>query len=267
MNTNNELITIIIDAAAALDINIMLIGAFSRDYWRERFQITAPVRTTEDIDFACQIMTWNDYQRLFDSLKNQFNLHEDKKKLHTLWLRGELAVDLLPFGGVADENGNISWPPEFLINLCVLGYDAAKDDAEIIDIEGRRLKVIKPYWLALLKLQAYAGDTSRDKDLVDFYFLVDHYLECIDEDSRLYNANAIDADIFDMDDFDTRVAASILIKRDCLHSNVDVAVKIMNNLTEFNSKDELTMALSVAVKISADMAKRILSNMINVTES
>jgi predicted nucleotidyltransferase len=68
MNTSNELITIIIDAAAALDIDIMLIGAFSRDYWRKRFQITAPVRTTEDIDFACQVMAWDDYQRLFDSL-------------------------------------------------------------------------------------------------------------------------------------------------------------------------------------------------------
>lgn len=267
MNTSNELITIIIDAAAALDIDIMLIGAFSRDYWRERFQITAPVRTTGDIDFACQVMAWSDYQRLFDSLKNQFNLREDKKKLHTLWLRDELAVDLLPFGGVADENGDISWPPEFLTTLCVLGYDAAKNDAEIIDIEDRELKIIKPYWLALLKLQAYVGDISRDKDLVDFYFLVDHYLECIDAGSRLYNANATDADVLDMDDFDTGVAAAILMKRDCLRSNADVATKIMNNLTEFNSKDALTIALSVAVKIPADLAKRILSNMINVTES
>lgn len=265
MDISHELITIIIDATAALNIDIMLIGAFSRDYWRERFQITSPVRTTEDIDFACQVMAWNEYQRLFDNLKNQFNLREDKNKHHTLWLRDEIAVDLLPFGGIADENGDISWPPEFLTTLSVLGYDAAKNDAEIIHIEGKPLKVIKPYWLAILKLQAYAGDTSRDKDLIDFYFLIDHYLECIDESFRLYDTDASDADILDMDDFDTRVAAAILIKRDCLHSNADIATKIMNNLIEFNSKEELTIALSVAVKIPADLAQRILSNMINAT--
>ena len=148
----------------------------------------------------------------------------------------------------------------------ILGYDAAKDDAEIIDIEGRKLKIIKPYWLALLKLQAYSGDITRSKDLDDFYFLVDHYLDCIDTDSKLYNANATDMDILDMHDFDTRVAAAIIMKRDCLYSNADIAATIMNNLKEFNSKDELTIALSVAVKIPADLAKRILSNMINITE-
>jgi len=260
MNSTNELITIIVDAAAALDIDIMLIGAFSRDYWRDHFQITTPVRTTEDVDFACQVMAWSDYEQLLGYLKKNFNLREDSKKRHALWLRDEIAVDLLPFGGIADENGDIKWPPEFLTTLCVLGYDAAKDDAGIIDIEGRQLKIIKPYWLALLKLQAYSGDITRYKDLDDFYFLVDNYLDCINENARLYDKDASDADVLDMDDFDTRIAAAILIKRDCMRSNVEIAGKIMSNLAEFNSKDELTLALSTTANISADLAKRILDN-------
>lgn len=266
MTPTSELIKIIIDVAATLDIDIMLIGAFSRDYWRDHFRITASVRTTKDIDFACQIMTWSDYERLFNYLKKNFNLREDRKKRHALWLRDEIAVDLLPFGSIADENGDIKWPPDFLTSLCVLGYDAAIDDAEIIDIEDRQLKIIKPYWLALLKLQAYVGDITRDKDLSDFYFLVDNYIACINENSRLYNKNATDTDILNMDDFDTRVAATILIKRDCLSSNYTTAVKIMNNLAEFNVNDELTFTLSLKGNISADLAKRIVDNITSVSD-
>jgi predicted nucleotidyltransferase len=264
MDSSHELITIIIDAAAALNIDIILIGAYSRDYWRDYFQITAPVRTTGDIDFACQVVAWKEYEQLFSYLIENFNLRKDKRQRHKLWLRDELAVDLLPFGGIADEKGDIKWPPEFLTTLCVLGFDAAKDDAAIITVEGRKLKVIRPHWLALLKLQAYSWDITRSKDLVDFYFLIDHYFECIDEEARLYNADAVDTDILDMDNFDTRIAGAILIKRDCMRSNMVATSKIISNLAKSNSKDELTVALSLAAKIPGDLAKRILSNVLDL---
>lgn len=259
MNHAEEMLGIVIDAASSLNIDIMLIGAYSRDYWRNHFQIKAPARTTEDIDLACQIIAWDEYKQLFDILLKQYGFTRDRQKTHTLWLRNELAVDLIPFGGVVDENGNILWPPEFDTSLCVLGYDAAKNDAETIMVCSRELKIIKPYWLALLKLQAYIENPARQKDLVDFHFLADHYFDFIDEDERLYSPSAIDADVLNADDFDTRIAAAILIARDCLRSSPEVATRIMRKVIEFNKDHALTVALIAAVNnLHEDIAERIL---------
>lgn len=268
MNIAEEMLDIIMEAARALNIDIMLIGAYSRDYWKDRFRITAPVRTTEDIDFACKIMAWNEYEELFDILLRKHGFIRDSQKTHTLWLRDELAVDLIPFGGIVDTNGNISWPPKFDTDLCVLGYDAARDDSERIQVGTHELKVIKPHWLALLKLQAYIGTPERQKDLIDFYFLVDHYFDFIDENERIYNAGAIDADILKPDDFDTRVAGTTLIARDCLRSSCEVASKIIFKIIEFNKKNSLVAALVAAnPNLPEDIAERILFAFLHELES
>ena len=268
MNNAEEMLRIIHDAAASLNIDIMLIGAYSRDYWRDHFKIKAPVRTTEDVDFACQVVAWKEYQQLLDVLVEQYGFTRDNKKRHTLWLREELAVDLIPIGGIVDFNGNILWPPEFETSLCVLGYEAAKDDSEKVMLGSRELKVIKPYWLALLKLQAYIGDTSRQKDLIDFHFLVDHYFDFINEDERLYGNNAIDADVLKADNFDTRIAAAILIARDCLRSSQDVTTIIMRKLGVFNQAHTLTAVLVAAIpNLPENIAEQILLSITHEWES
>ncbi len=246
MNSREELIGIVIDAANALKIDIMLIGAYSRDYWSNFFKIGSAGRTTIDMDFACQIVTWEDFNKFFDLLMLKYGLLPDMRKKHSLWLRDEISLDFVPFGGVADTDGEISWPPDFQTSLSVLGYDAANDDAEPVSIGNKLIKVIRPYWLALLKLHSYTEDTSRTKDLIDFYFLVDNYLDCIDGEERLYQKNSIDSDVLDVDNFDIRIAAAALIVRDCLRSSNVVTSNIMDKLIEFDKKNDLAIALSSA---------------------
>ncbi len=250
---------IIIAAASSLRIDIMLIGAYSRDYWKNHFQIKAAIRSTEDIDFACQILRWNEYEDLFNLLLNQGEFTRDRQQSHRLYFRNEFAVDIIPIGGIADENGNIEWPPDFDSSLCVLGYDAAKNDSEAISIGTCRIKIIKPYWLALLKLQAYIETPSRKKDLQDFYFLVNYYCDFIDEDERIYKHESIDADILNINDFDIRIAAAALIARDCLRSSRSSASRVIKKIVEYNRNHSLSAALVATIPmLHEDIAERIL---------
>ena len=51
MNVQQELIEIVASAAKQLGIDIMLIGAFARDYWSGKFSLKGNTRTTYDVEF------------------------------------------------------------------------------------------------------------------------------------------------------------------------------------------------------------------------
>ena len=108
MNAQDELITLVVRAADELGIDIMLIGAWARDYWAEHFEMQGNIRTTFDIDFACQIAVWNDFDRLRKYLLDRCGLREDAHRVHSLWLRDEVSMDIVPCGRIADENGMIA---------------------------------------------------------------------------------------------------------------------------------------------------------------
>ena len=68
MNVQDELISSVVRAANELGIDTMLIGAWARDYWAEHFEMQGNIRTTSDIDFACQIAVWDDFDKLLRHL-------------------------------------------------------------------------------------------------------------------------------------------------------------------------------------------------------
>ena len=81
MNIQQELIEIVAAAAERLGIDIMLIGAFARDYWSRKFNLQGNTRTTFDVDFACQVVAWDEFEELFELLKSEYGLLPDAKKL------------------------------------------------------------------------------------------------------------------------------------------------------------------------------------------
>ena len=81
MNTQQELIEIVSSGAGRLGIDIMLIGAFARDYWCELFGLQGNTRTTYDVDFSCQVIAWSEFAKLFELLKNDYGLRPEAKKV------------------------------------------------------------------------------------------------------------------------------------------------------------------------------------------
>ena len=261
MDNREELIEIVAQAARDLNIDIMLIGAYARDYWAARFGLTGNIRTTYDIDFACQIFVWDDFNRFLTHLQAQYHLLSEPRKTHSLWLRQDISLDLVPCGGIADQNGIISWPPNYEKQLCVLGYDTAKEHAETVHFGKFSIKVMKPHWLAMLKMQSYIENPyEREKDLQDVYFIAKNYLECIDLEKRIYADNGIDRDILNMDSFDITVAGAVLAARDCRRDNPVITENIADRIKRFEDCD-LPMAFSRCNKISLAFAKAIIAGL------
>lgn len=264
MTPGEEILFIISEAVKSLNGHLMLVGACSRDYWIQAMKIYGTTRMTVDIDLACRVTTWAEFQQIMDFLKTENQLRQDTKVKHRLWLRDEIYADLIPFGGIEDANGEYAWPPDFDVTLNVKGYQLAYEDAVEVNIGRTVLKVIRPCWLAMLKLKAFTDNPGRTKDLIDVFFVIDHYLEFIDEEHRLYGPDATDADIFSCEPFDTRIAGAILIVRDCHVHGGDLLRSIQTDILKFNSNDYLTIVFARVNCLEQEEAQSLLNTLLGL---
>jgi predicted nucleotidyltransferase len=262
MTPAEEILAIVANAVQSLHGRLMLVGAYSRDYWMQALKVHGAARMTLDVDLACRVSTWTEFQRIMDSLKTEQKLRQDARLKHRLWLRDEIYVDLIPFGGIEDANGEYAWPPDFDVKLNVQGYQLAYEDAVEVNIGGSVLKVIRPCWLAMLKLKSYIDNPSRTKDLIDVFFIIDHYLDFIDEEKRLYGQNATDADVFSIEPFDVRIAGAVLIVRDCYIYGGDTLRSIQADIRKFNVNDRLSLVFSRVNSLEQKEAQAMLEVML-----
>ena len=259
MTPMERIVSAVFGTAERLGIRLMLVGAAARDFWLTRFDVRANVRTTHDVDLACLVAEWDGYDRLISTLAGEGGLLPDPRGVrHRLWLADEISVDIVPFGGVEDERGEFAWPPEFDRTVNVLGFTAAFDDAMEAVIGEATLRVIRPCWLAFLKMNAYTDNQERTKDLKDLYFLADNYIDLIDADSLLYAPDAPDADILSADDFDVRIGGARLIARHCRRSGAKAAAALQENVRRFNANGGMTDIFAIQNGISTDLARSIL---------
>ena len=259
MTAMEEIVSVVFETAEKLDTRLMLVGAAARDFWLRQFNVRANVRTTSDVDLACLVSGWNEYNRLLAALLADGGLASDPRGIrHRLWLRGEISVDIVPFGGIEDGRGEFAWPPDFDRTMNVLGFAAAFDNAVETTIGKAQVRVIRPCWLAFLKMNAYADNQERTKDLKDLYFLADNYFDLIDADILLYAVDAPDADILSMEEFDTRVGGAALIARHCRRASPEAAAALQDNVRSFNANGRMTDIFAIQNGIPVGLARRML---------
>jgi len=260
MTPMEKIVSIVFDTAERLGIRLMLVGAAARDFWLNRFEIRANIRTTHDVDLACLVGDWDGYNHFIQALMSEGGLLPDPRGIrHRLWLANEISVDIVPFGGVENERGEFAWPPEFERTVNVLGFTAAFDDAMEATTGTARIRIIRPCWLAFLKMNAYTDNQERTKDLKDLYFLADNYIDLIDADRLLYAPDAPDADLLSSDDFDIRIGGAGLIARHCKRSAQKAAVALQENVRMFNAKGSMTDIFAIQNGISTELAQSIIN--------
>jgi len=265
MTSAEKIISVVFETAERLGIRLMLVGAAARDFWLKRFDVKANIRTTQDVDLACLVGEWDEYNRLILALANEGGLLPDSQGIrHRLWLADEISVDIVPFGGVEDAHGVFAWPPEFERTVNVLGFTAAFDNAMEAGIGTARIRVIRPCWLAFLKMNAYTDNQERTKDLKDLYFLADNYIDLIDAENLLYAPNAPDADLLEADDFDVRIGGARLIARHCIRSAPKAAIALQKNVQLFNARGGMTDIFAIQNNISTELAKAIFDALLEV---
>lgn len=109
-------------------------------------------------------------------------------------------VDLVPFGGVVENDGNLVWPPERAIVMNVLGCDEALAASLKVEVEpGTVVPVASLASLGMLKVFAWVDRGTRDrKDAQDLALLLRRYADTIDPD-HLYGSEAAVLEAVDYD--------------------------------------------------------------------
>ena len=96
-------------AAKNEELGLFIVGAQARDLLLQYVYDLPVDRATNDIDFGIIIESWDGFSRLRDALiaNNSFQSHQTMRHRNS---RKWSLVDLVPFGGLEEVSGQISWP-------------------------------------------------------------------------------------------------------------------------------------------------------------
>ena len=260
--------------AIALDIPLLIIGATARDIILVHGYNAAIERGTRDVDFGLEVPSWEHYQKMRDALiESGFTAHP--KKTHQLSTTDSdglsWEIDLIPFGGVSDAHGQITWPPEHAFQMSVLGFDEAYKHAWDVLLTREptlSVKVASPAGILLLKLIAWTerGREYQGKDAIDIYYVIKHYSKIPDVFEALY-----ERDYMELQDYDDMKASAMMLAdevaamahgdtlnyiRQTLLNNERVLERLKTDITKFTRADfDEAETLIEIIKAQLNVAK------------
>ena len=187
--------------AAELSVPLLVVGATARDIILVHGYSAAIERGTKDVDFGIKVQNWEHYEVLRTALI-EAGFTPYSKKAHQLDTTDSdglpWEIDLIPFGGVSDDNDQIAWPPKQDFVMSVLGFDEVYQNAwnvTLIKSPEISVKVASPAGILLLKLIAWTerGREYQGKDAIDIYYVIKHYSKIPAVVDALYDQDYMDA--------------------------------------------------------------------------
>jgi predicted nucleotidyltransferase len=179
-------------AAEALDVELLIVGAFARDLHLRYGYNLAPLRQTEDIDIALAVPTWAAFIALRERLLADFGFAQNPGIQHRLRYRQQsftLPIDIVPFGELERSDRTIAWPPSGDEVMDVFGFREARVSAIMMTLPGNVvINVVSLAALTILKLTAWQARhyQAPRKDAYDLQFIIKHYLDAGNHD-RLWD--------------------------------------------------------------------------------
>jgi predicted nucleotidyltransferase len=186
-----HILTVVNRVATEQGCPYIVVGATARDLLLHHVFGIPAIRATRDVDFAIAVENWEKFQGLRDALlaTNHFAPSKVKHRLFFKTPTGttDIPIDLIPFGGVAEDD-TIAWPPEKDTVLTVAGFE----DALVASVQVKvnvtlTLPVVSLAALAILKLFAWQDRKTTDKDALDLYRVISTYADAGNTD-RLYDS-------------------------------------------------------------------------------
>ena len=226
--------------AERLDIPFFLVGATARDLILERQNRSGDWRKTTDVDFGVRVRTWAEYAKLREGLIDTGRFAPDRGVQRLLF--GSALVDLVPFGGVADVDGQIAWPSDLDTRLNVLGFEEAYRTADALQVGFDpvvTLRVVSHTGLVILKFLAWADRRGfATKDAYDLRLLIKDYLRSGNLD-RLFSEHS---DIVNVPDFDYDLAGARLLGRDMVQQASPEALGVVREVLDRDLQDSALAA-------------------------
>ena len=189
-------------------IKFYIIGAVARDIILD-LNDEKSQRVTMDLDIAIAIDNWGDYEDISSDILSLPNFSKDEKQQQRFLFKGHYQVDIVPYGGIKDQNDKIYWPPDELFAMSVVGFEEAENHLLPIEMDGSlKFNIVSLEGVFLLKLFAWKDRFNKtSKDAEDLGFILHNYLN-INRDSSFgepYNK------IYELEDYTEMKAGAIML--------------------------------------------------------
>ena len=164
-----------------------------------------------DIDIAIAISNWEEFEIIERELPQREYFEKDSCQKQCFIYKGSYAIDVIPFGKIAQKDGNIYWPPDGVIAMSVSGFPEIAAATISVSIDNEfDIKVSSLSGFFLLKLMAWKDrHLYSAKDAYDMALILDHYIEI--NQQRAYEEHY---DLYEAEPFDQIEASGRLIARD-----------------------------------------------------
>ena len=153
-----------------------------------------------------------------------------------------MEIDIVPFGGVEDENANIAWPPGDEEVLNTSGFKEACDNAEAVRIDNKSntdIPVATPVGMTLLKLISWMDRSPdlRKKDAKDLAYLMKTYETIAEIQENLYE----NTELMERYEWDITLAAANLLGRHVkkiaqANTHLQIEALANNKLAKFSTE-------------------------------
>lgn len=193
-------------------IDFYLVGAVARDVWMSAINKIAPRRTTGDIDFAVLINDKGIYEALKDYLINKEGFNSYKENSFVLIWKDKTQVDLMPFGGIEDDDGKVTIVGTGYTSMQVPGFKEVYEEGlpEIQLGEMHRFKFCTLPGIVVLKLIAWDDrPEARRDDIKDISDILNHFFEM--HDNEIWHSHF---ELFENDDADLKHIAARVMGRE-----------------------------------------------------
>jgi predicted nucleotidyltransferase len=183
----------------AFGIDYFLVGAVARDIRLAAGEQWKALRKTKDIDIAVLMDSEDQFYAVKEALVATGNFEASAYKAIKLIYKGEIEVDLLPFGEIENEDRELLLSRHTLLVMDMSGFKEVYPFVETLTVaEGLSLNVCSVEGLIMLKLIANHDNPTRTKDITD----IEHFLKIYFE----LNSNEVYTSYMDvMDLYDTNV--------------------------------------------------------------
>ena len=185
-----------------LNFDFFIVGAMARDVLLQHAHGLPTIRATLDIDIGVFVSGWDRFRVLKEALVNTGKF-KPTGPMQRLLYESERPLDIVPFGGVADDNGSISWPPEHAIKMSVMGFNECYQHVETVLVRQKPdliIKVVSLAGLAILKLVSWDDNVERrGKDAHDLFIIIKHYIDAGNMDRFFEEADILKEEDSDYD--------------------------------------------------------------------
>jgi len=188
--------------ARDLKLAFFIVGATARDILLRHAHGIHTTRATLDVDIGVFISDWEQFRALKETLVHTGKFSPTRQTQRLLF-EDELLLDIIPFGGVAEESDSISWPPEYDIEMSVAGFQECCRHAVSVLVRAEPdllVKVVSLAGLAMLKLVSWDDSIERrGKDAADLFFIMKNYIAAGNMDRFFEEADILKEETSDYD--------------------------------------------------------------------